>query len=267
MNTIDTIHNRYGAAELKEGYNRNLALALVLSIVLHGVAIVLYLILNPSAPVTRDLGHVLDRQGPITIEGPVDPEPKKAKERPTKRGGGSAGGPTKSGGVRTPSTRSFPLPTQMPLDDSLLTDGAIPNDHGGAFGGDGRGNDTLPFGGGSGGDDGPPANKPLADDSELDPDQPSFAEDAPTYDSDELGRKVKYPEIARRARLEGVVVVRALIARTGGRPLKVMIDQSASPMLSEAAMEAVLAVVFTPAIQNGIPVPMWVQVPITFELD
>jgi len=273
MNTIDTLHNRYGAAELKEGYNRNLALALILSIALHALAIVVYLLLNPAKPAMRDLGVVIDIPRDTIVYAPRDDKPKEEEKLKKKvegkskgsRGKGSAGDRSKGGGT-TGGTRTvrgdLPLPSSTPREDSLLANGPLPDGRP-LDGGGGGGKDTLPSGGG--GDDDHPIHQ--LPDEDLPPDEPSFAEQHPTYDLDELNRKVSYPEIARRARLEGVVVVRALIARTGGRPLKVIIDQSASPLLSEEAMEAVLSVAFTPAIQNGIPVPMWVQVPITFELD
>lgn len=272
MKTIDTQHTRYGASELKEGYNRHLGLAFFLSIGLHALAVGVYLILNPAVP--APLSVVPEHRDTIIVLPPV-PEPKTPADRSAEKGGGGRGAANDRGGaphdpadpvadrpITAPQQGSLPLPTSTPLDDSLLARSTTP--HQGPIGG-GGGHDTIPNGGGTGNDPKLPPGTSFTDDT-LDPGTPNFAEVTPEYDPGELRRALRYPEIARRTRLEGVVVVRVLVDRIG-KPRRAMIDQSPSPLLSQAAMEAVLAIAFTPAIQNGSPVPVWIQVPITFELD
>lgn len=74
----------------------------------------------------------------------------------------------------------------------------------------------------------------------------------------------EYPELARRAGVEGVVVLHALVGRDG-RVLKVRILAS-HPLLDAAAEEAVAQWVFVPAKTAGRPVPVWVSIPLRFSL-
>lgn len=74
----------------------------------------------------------------------------------------------------------------------------------------------------------------------------------------------KYPELARKAGLEGQVVVRVLIG-TDGRVQKAEIVKSI-PMLDEAALEAAKQYVFTPAEQRDKRVRVWMNIPIRFKL-
>jgi protein TonB len=99
-----------------------------------------------------------------------------------------------------------------------------------------------------------------------DPDEFIAVEEEPKWDPAELARRLKYPEIARRAGIEGQVVVRALVDKNG-RVVNTMIDQSDNKALEEAAVEAVKKTPFTPAIQNKNPVAVWVQIPVIFKLN
>lgn len=62
---------------------------------------------------------------------------------------------------------------------------------------------------------------------------------------------------------EGTVLIRALID-TSGRVIKVLVDEYDDERLIEAAKDAVLKTPFTPAIQRGKPVAVWVHVPVHF---
>jgi protein TonB len=73
-----------------------------------------------------------------------------------------------------------------------------------------------------------------------------------------------YPEMARAAEVEGTVRVRALVNKEG-RIEKAFVV-SGHPMLDEAALAAVRAWVFQPAMQQHRPVKVWVTVPIKFVL-
>lgn len=73
-----------------------------------------------------------------------------------------------------------------------------------------------------------------------------------------------YPEMARAAEVEGLVLVRAMVNKEG-RIEKAFIV-SGHPMLDEAALAAVRAWVFKPAMQQHRPVKVWVTVPIRFVL-
>jgi len=74
----------------------------------------------------------------------------------------------------------------------------------------------------------------------------------------------EYPEMARSAELEGVVLVRALVSKDGS-VRDAQIAQSI-PLLDDAAKTAVMKAVFKPAIQANKPVAVWVAIPIRFKL-
>ena len=90
-------------------------------------------------------------------------------------------------------------------------------------------------------------------------------EKEPVVDLVELQKKIIYPEMARKAGIEGRVIVRVLVDRAG-KPVRSVVQYSDSQMLDQAAKNAVMKSVFTPAIQNGQPISCWVSIPITFKL-
>ncbi len=92
-----------------------------------------------------------------------------------------------------------------------------------------------------------------------------FVEREPQVDLAELQRKIVYPEMAKRAGIEGKVTVRVLVGKDG-KPIKAVVQQSDSELLNKAAVKAVMESVFTPAIQNQEPVATWVSIPINFTL-
>jgi len=91
----------------------------------------------------------------------------------------------------------------------------------------------------------------------------------PVYDYDRPPRllnpsKPKYPPEAFVRKIEGVVIVEFVIDATG-RVVRARIVQSI-PMLDAAALEAVRAWVFAPALKRGIAVPTAAQAPVTFRI-
>ncbi len=73
-----------------------------------------------------------------------------------------------------------------------------------------------------------------------------------------------YPEMARQAELEGVVLLKVAIDEFG-QVKKVLVLQSVDG-LDEAALDAIYQWEFKPAEQRGVPVPVWFAVPIRFSL-
>jgi protein TonB len=75
-----------------------------------------------------------------------------------------------------------------------------------------------------------------------------------------------YPEIAKEAGVEGVVVVYACVGKDG-RVIKTEVDaKHSSPLLDPAAVEAARQWVFTPALANNHPVVVWVRLTFRFTL-
>lgn len=74
-----------------------------------------------------------------------------------------------------------------------------------------------------------------------------------------------YPEIARRAGMEGTVVLSLLVDKQG-RVKKAKVLNSNGDVFNEAAIQAGLRWVFTPAMMNSGPVAVWASVPFRFTL-
>jgi protein TonB len=75
-----------------------------------------------------------------------------------------------------------------------------------------------------------------------------------------------YPSAARKARAQGVVLVRVLVD-SSGHALKATVHRSSGfAVLDRAACDSVLAALFKPYLQNGVPRSVDVIVPITFAL-
>jgi TonB family protein len=76
--------------------------------------------------------------------------------------------------------------------------------------------------------------------------------------------KPLYPEDARAAGVEGVVILEAVIETDGTvRAAKVL---RSVPMLDQAALDAVMQWQFTPTLLNGTPVPVVMTVSMSFSL-
>lgn len=101
---------------------------------------------------------------------------------------------------------------------------------------------------------------------EPEPDEFIAVEKEPGVDLAKLQSLVTYPELARRAGVEGTVIVRVLVAKDGS-VTRMLIEYSDNKLLDQAAEEAIRKYGrFTPAIQNGQPIACWVSIPIRFKL-
>jgi protein TonB len=103
---------------------------------------------------------------------------------------------------------------------------------------------------------------------EEEPDIDAFiaVEKEPQVDLAKLQKSVVYPDMARRAGIEGRVTVRVLVG-ADGKPRRTVIEDSDNQMLNEEAIKAINNYgLFTPAIQNGQAITCWVSIPINFRL-
>ena len=76
----------------------------------------------------------------------------------------------------------------------------------------------------------------------------------------------EYPELARRARLAGVVILEAIIDKEGNvKDLKVL--RGLGLGLDEAAVRAVSQWKYTPTFYNGRPVEVILTVTVNFQLQ
>ena len=98
-------------------------------------------------------------------------------------------------------------------------------------------------------------------------DLPQFGEYVYVEELPEAITKVTpdYPDIAREAGVDGVVLVQALVGKDG--KVKDVRVVKPIPMLNDAAIAAVKQWVFKPALSNNKPVAVWVAVPVRFSLQ
>ena len=74
-----------------------------------------------------------------------------------------------------------------------------------------------------------------------------------------------YPDIAKQARVQGVVILECTISPQGKvTDVKVL---RGIPLLDQAAIDAVRQWVYTPTLLNGVPVPVIMTVTVNFKLS
>ncbi|MFQ5823312.1 MAG: TonB family protein [bacterium] len=82
----------------------------------------------------------------------------------------------------------------------------------------------------------------------------------------EIQKNLQYPEIARKAGIEGRVIVLALVSEEG-KVIDTRISESLGQSgCDEAAVNALKSVKWKPAVHKGEPVKVWVAVPVLFKL-
>lgn len=75
-----------------------------------------------------------------------------------------------------------------------------------------------------------------------------------------------YPEIARRAGVEGTVWIKIWVDKEGN-PKKAIVQKSDAQLFEQPAIDAAMKWKFTPAIMNNGPVAVWVSIPFRFKLS
>ncbi len=88
----------------------------------------------------------------------------------------------------------------------------------------------------------------------------------PRVDLAELARNMVYPDLARRLGVQGMVVIKALIDERG-RASVAKVEVSDNRLLDQAALDAVRNTRFTPGSRNGTAVPVWMAIPVKFQLQ
>ena len=74
----------------------------------------------------------------------------------------------------------------------------------------------------------------------------------------------KYPDIAKQARVQGIVILEAIIDPTGN-VTNVRVLRSI-PLLDQSAIDAVRQWKYEPTLLNGVPVPIVMTVTVNFTL-
>ncbi len=81
-----------------------------------------------------------------------------------------------------------------------------------------------------------------------------------------IQKNLVYPELDRRAGIEGTVVVLAKVSETGEVVDTRVIVPLGSSGCNEAAIAAIKSVRWIPAKQRDVPVAVWISIPIRFKL-
>jgi protein TonB len=104
----------------------------------------------------------------------------------------------------------------------------------------------------------PPAPPPPPPEPEM-----FFAFD--TYPVVVRSAEPKYPELARKAEVEGTVMIMVTIDEQGN-VMSAWVAESSAEVLNEAAVEAAYKFKFTPAKQRDVPVKATISIPFRFSL-
>ena len=105
----------------------------------------------------------------------------------------------------------------------------------------------------------------IEDESSEDPDINAFVP-VEKYPEAVIMPVPEYPEIARRAGITGKVWIKVLIDKEG-KPKKAVIIKSDAEVFNDVSIAAAMKCVFTPALQNNHPIPIWVAIPFKFQLN
>ena len=259
---------RYGAAELKAVYNRNLGRAFAIALGLHALLIALYFgglrMAEAGSESDKKLG--INKTKLINIAPP--PEPPQAAPPPPPpmippelmSGGGDGGGVAARAGNPIPVPDAVIAPDVQ--DFATTAEISVADADGGTGGGFGPSDGDV----GLGTVDLPAEVDVKNTEAEPAPDEFIPLAQEPNTDMADLQKRVIYPEIAKKNGIEGRISVRVLVDERG-KPVKYIIDHSDNKMLEDAAVKAVMASEFTPGIQNDVAVKAWVSVPVVFKLD
>jgi len=232
----------YGAFELKQAYRKNMSIGILAASALHLIiigAVLLISHLTSAPPVAAGrivLQSTADLGAPPTLSAKDIPVPVQAIQRAQP----SVGVPTPVPDEEAPEEDDF-----VTLDDLAAMAAPAP-----VVDLDDMGDQEIVI--------------ENLDELLPAPDEFVAYEEAPEKIED---IRPQYPEMARRAGIEGVVWVNALVDKEGKvRDVQILKDSGANAGFEEAAIEAAKQTVWKPAISNGQPVALWVSYKIVFTL-
>lgn len=252
----------YGATELKKTYQKYLQRGLILAIVIHGFIIGTYLFANyiskmeeqKKNDIQQRIINVSDLEPPPSATDDEEPPPPKIEEPPV--------APPKDLTALTPEpvakekAEEQTIKTQQELEEIKAPVG---NNDTGKF--QYTGNVKV-------------EEKKIEEKIEK---KEKVVEEKTVFQSFEVEKapecvnlsqvrsSMKYPEIAREAGMEGRVTVKVLVG-PDGNVLKVG-SVSGPDVFHDEVRDKAMNLQFTPGLQNGKPVKVWVTVPFNFKLN
>ena len=112
----------------------------------------------------------------------------------------------------------------------------------------------------------PPPPPPPAEDEGMNIFVPYDEPPAPIGGFGAIQKALVYPEIARKAGIEGRVIVQVQVSEKGQVIATKIIKSLGHSGCDEAAVEAIKGVRWKPALQRDKPVKVWVAIPVIFRL-
>ena len=113
----------------------------------------------------------------------------------------------------------------------------------------------------------PPPEKPPEEEEDVTPIFVAYdSPPEPIGGFEEIQRHLKYPEIARKAGVEGRVIVHVLVDEHGNVVATKILKSLGNNGCDEAAVAAIKSVKWKPAMQRDRPVKVWVAIPVIFKL-
>lgn len=260
-----------GTRRNKEG-RRTLTLPVSIAVhvvLLFAVVVVPYLRYNEMPELAEGTVHaffVEPAQGP-----PPPPPPPAAPRKPATVAPKTISKPKPV--VETPKfTAPVEAPKEVPQDEAVDA-GAVADvaPAGGVPGGEPGGVEGGVAGGVAGGVVGGVVGGAGGGEAEVKKEEPPPPPDKPVRVGGQIKAPKKlrdvppvYPEVAKQARVEGVVILEATISPEG-RVDDVRVLRG-SPLLNDAAVNAVKSWAYTPTLLNGVPVPVVMTVTVSFKL-
>lgn len=236
----------YGAFELKRSYQRNLGLGLVIAALIHitiigSILFYSYLTARPveAVRVVR-IKSIADLGTPPSITQTQTPQVAVAQ-------------PSVAAAPKVGIPKAVP-DEEAPPEVTIATQAELGEIS------DKKASDVFGFGGG--GDS-------IAVEIPQEEYLPSVDEFTPTDEMPVQINPVKpiYPELARRAQMEGVVLIKALVDKHGKVRNAIVVKPSGvNAGFEEAAIEAAYKINYKPAISNHQPVAVWVVYKVEFTL-
>ena len=233
----------YGAYELKATYQRNLLLGILITTLLAAGAALLTVVLQKErvisvAPARDDAGGRIDLGRQISIKRPSGPQ---------------------VGGHVAPQDRLYVIPEPMP--DSMFVD------DGPAILSTAERENLVGFGDVEGVSEGMDLGQ--VGSSGYDEPLPPRGTFVWTEIEPELVYSVapEYPRLAKEAGIEGRVVIQALVGKGGNVLDAFVFAGSGSELLDAAALAVAWKYKYRPAVQNGLPLAIWVTYTVEFKLE
>lgn len=234
----------YGAYSLKASYQLNLLLAMAITITIVSAAVLggwIAIKMTPKGPRLPD-----NSNRPIIVDTDILPRPTIIRENKPKPGGEA------KPSVDVPVGRPVPVPDEFIEDDAGVI--ASQDEISEMI-------DNLPGIGSIGN-----GEIELREEVEYRPHPDSFVyceiEPEMIYE-----QAPQYPRFAAEAGITGTVWIKALVDEQGNVAEVMIAKSSENKLLDEAAERAAYKNKFSPAIQNGRPIAVWVTYRVVFELD